>query len=60
MLHRFLVILIVCFWLAMTSLLVVREWYPESTGLNAIPVNYVGQLVFQHQQSSDLQIFSGN
>ena len=59
MLHRFLVILIVSFWLVMTSLLVVRELYPESTSLNAIPVNYVGQLVFQHQQSSDLQIFSG-
>ena len=43
-------------WLAMTSLLVVRELYPESTSLNAIPVSYVGQLVFQHQQSSDLQI----
>ena len=60
MLHRFLVILIVCFWLAMTGLLVVRELYPESTSLNAIPVSYVGLLVFQHQQSSDLQIFSGN
>ena len=59
MLHRFLVILIVGFWLTMTGLLVVRELYPESTGLNAIPVSYVGQLVFQHQQSSDLQIYSG-
>ena len=60
MLHRVLVILIVGFWLAMTSLLVLRELYPESTSLNAIPVSYVGQLVFQHQQSSDLQIYSGN
>ena len=59
MLHRLLALLIVGFWLAMTSLLIVRELYPESTSLNAIPVSYVGQLVFQHQQSSDLQIHSG-
>ena len=58
MLHRLLALLIVGFWLAMTSLLVVRELYPESTSLNAIPVSYVGQLVFQHQQSSDLQIYA--
>jgi len=59
MLNRLLALLIVGFWLAMTGLLVVRELYPESTRLNAIPVSYVGQLVFQHQQSSELEIYSG-
>lgn len=59
MLHRLLAISIVGFWLAMMSLLVVREMYPESTGLNAVALSYVGQVFFQHQQTSDLQIYSG-
>ena len=58
MLHRLAIILITGFWLAMTGLLVVRELYPEATRLNAVPVGYVGQLVFQHEQASDLRIFS--
>lgn len=58
MLHRLLAIFIVGFWLAMSSLMVIREVYPESTRLNSIPVGYVGQLVFQHHQSSHLQIQS--
>ena len=49
--------LIVGFWLAMTGLLVVRELYPDATRLNAVSVNYVGGLIFQHGQSSDLQIY---
>lgn len=57
MLHRLTVLLIVGFWLAMTSLLVVRELYPDSTRLNAVPLAYVGQLVFQHEQSSELRIY---
>ena len=44
----------------MTSLLVVRELYPESTRLNAVPVNYVGQVIFQHEQGSDLRIFENS
>jgi hypothetical protein len=48
--------LIVAFWLGMTSLLVVRELYPESTRLNDVPVNHVGRLFFQHEQGSDLVI----
>ena len=59
MLHRILAICIVAFWLAMSSLLVVRELFPESTGLNAVPLSYVGHIVFQHEQSSDLQVVSG-
>ena len=57
MLHRLTIMLITGFWLAMTGLLVVRELYPEATRLNAVPAGYVGQLVFQHEQASDLRIF---
>ena len=59
MLHRIFAMLIVGFWIAMTGLLVVRELYPEATRLNSIPVHYVGTLLFQHNQSSDLQIYDG-
>ena len=59
MLHRLVIICITGFWLAMTGLLVVREVYPEFTRLNEVPVGYVGQLIFQHEQSSYLNIFSG-
>jgi hypothetical protein len=58
MLSRLAAICITGFWLAMTGLLVVRELYPESTRLNAVPLGYVGQVVFQHGQSSDLRIFA--
>ena len=58
MLHRLLIICITGFWLAMTALLVVREVYPESTRLNAVPIGYVWQLMFQHEQTSYLNIFS--
>src|SRR5437016_4506615 len=58
MLHRLIIMLITAFWLAMTGLLVVREIYPEATRLNAVPISYVGQMVFQHEQTSDLRIFS--
>ena len=58
MLHRLIIICITGFWLAMTGLLVVREVFPESTRLNAVPAGYVGQLIFQHEQASDLTIFT--
>lgn len=58
MIHRLAIICITGFWVVMTSLLLVRELYPEATRLNAIPPGYVGQLIFQHEQSSDLRIFS--
>jgi hypothetical protein len=59
MIHRFAAMLIVIFWLCMTGLLVVREMYPEVTRLNHVPTSYVAQLIFQHQQPSDLQIYEG-
>lgn len=53
--------LIVGFWMAMTTLLIVREYYPEATNLSQVPINFVGRLVFQHNQTSDLQIWdAGN
>lgn len=56
MLHRVTALCIIGFWLAMTALLVVREVFPEFTQLNAVPVSYVGQIVFQHEQTSVLRI----
>ena len=56
MLARLVIICITGFWLAMTGLLVVRELYPESLRLNEVPLAYVGQIVFQHEQASDLRI----
>ena len=41
----------------MTGMLVVRELYPDSWRLNALPVSYLGRLLFQQMQSSDLQIY---
>ena len=58
MISRLAIICITGFWVVMTSLLVVRELYPEATRLNAIPPSYVGQILFQHEQASDLRIFS--
>lgn len=57
MLHRLFVTFIVVFWAVMSGLLVVREFYPESSRLNELPVSYVGRLLFQHLQSSDLLIY---
>jgi hypothetical protein len=57
MLHRLAAMLIIGFWLAMTGLLIVRELYPEATGLNQVPVSYIGRLVFQHHQTSSLKVF---
>ena len=56
MLHCITVMLIIGFWLGMTGLLVVREVYPEATGLNTVPIAHVGRIIFQHEQSSDLAI----
>ncbi len=56
MLSRIVIICITGFWLAMTGLLVVRELYPESLRLNEVSLAYVGQIVFQHEQASDLRI----
>lgn len=58
MFQRIAILFIVLFWLAMTGLLVVRELFPEATRLNAVPPGYVGQLIFQHEQPSDMRIYA--
>ena len=57
MLHRLVATCIIAFWVAMTSLLVIQQMYPETANINAVPMPFVGKLVFQHQQSSDLNIY---
>jgi hypothetical protein len=57
MLHRLAALLIIIFWICMTGLLVVKE--TVLTQLNNVPAGFVAQLIFQHQQSSDLQIYDG-
>ena len=57
MLHRLVATCIVAFWIAMTTLLVIQQMYPESANINAVPLPFVGKLIFQHQQASDLQIY---
>lgn len=57
MLHRLAALLIIIFWICMTGLLVVKE--TVLTQLNNVPSGFVAQLIFQHQQSSDLQIYDG-
>ncbi len=57
MLHRLAATCIIAFWIAMTSLLVIQQMYPETANINAVPVSFLGRLVFQHQQSSDLSIY---
>lgn len=57
MLHRLVATCIIAFWIAMTSLLVIQQMYPETANINAVPMSFVGKLVFQHQQSSDLNIY---
>ena len=57
MLHRLAATCIISFWIAMTTLLVVQQMYPETANINAVPMSFIGRLVFQHQQSSDLNIY---
>lgn len=57
MLHRLVATCIISFWIAMTTLLVIQQMYPETANINAVPVSFVGRLVFQHQQASDLNIY---
>jgi hypothetical protein len=56
MLYRLLTILVVAFWLAMTGLLLRKEFGPPNTALRDVPVAHVAKLMLTHEQSSDLQI----
>lgn len=44
----------------MTTLLVIQQIYPESTNINSVPISFIGGQFFQHQQSSDLEIYDLN
>jgi hypothetical protein len=52
----FLSIMIVVFWLAMTALLIQREFFPSSTGLADIPLPYLSRQIWLHEQPSELLI----
>ena len=57
MLHRLVATCIIAFWIAMTTLLVIQQMYPETANINAVPMPFIGRLVFQHQQATDLNIY---
>ena len=57
MLYRILSAGIVIFWITMTGLLVRKEWVPEDSSLRKVPLSHVLRLVFQHAQTSDLQLY---
>ncbi len=59
MLYRLLVAGIVAFWLLMATWLVRTELFPDRGTTLPVPVDYVGGLVFRHEQPSDLLLFSG-
>lgn len=59
MLHRIAIFSIIGFWLAMTSLLIIREVYPDATNLNTVPAQHAASLLFQNEQPSDLKIYDG-
>jgi hypothetical protein len=60
MLHRVAMLLIIIFWLTMTGLLVRNELAPDGSGIREVPMSHVVKLFYQHEQPSDLRIFSGS
>jgi hypothetical protein len=58
MLYRSLAVLIVLFWLTMTTLLLRRELGPGDTSLREVPVAHVVRMMLAHEQASDLQIYN--
>ncbi len=49
---------IVVFWLLMGTLLIRTELFPDRGSSLPVPVDYVGHLVFRHEQPSDLILYS--
>ncbi len=49
---------IVVFWLLMGTLLVRTELFPDRGNTLPVPVDYVGHLIFRHEQPSDLLLFN--
>jgi hypothetical protein len=59
MLYRFVAVLIVIFWVVMTTLLIRNEVAPDTSRLRDVPLSHVMKLLYLHQQPSDLNILSG-
>jgi hypothetical protein len=55
---RLLYVLIVVFWMTMMGLLIRTEMSPRGATLREVPVEHVLKLLFHHQQTSHLHIFS--
>src|SRR4051794_15685387 len=56
MLYRAFIILIVAFWLTMTTLLIRLEIAPERSKVLEVPVSHVVAMMFEHGQPSVLSI----
>ena len=48
--------LIICFWGVMTTLLVLLEVNPDKSNLLVVPPSHVLNLMFTHEQTSELEI----
>ncbi len=57
-LYRSLAAVIVIFWIAMSALLLRSELGPSDSRLRAVPAGHVMKLLFAHEQTSDLNIYS--
>ena len=55
--HRAAAAAIVLFWLVMTGLLVRMQCFPGASDLLPVPVDHLFQLMFRHEQASDLIFF---
>ena len=58
MLYRSLAAVIVIFWIAMSALLLRSELGPSDSRLRVVPAGHVMKLLFAHEQTSDLDIYS--
>ena len=58
MLYRLLAATIVIFWLAMTGLLVRKEFWPRDSSLREVPVEHVLKMMFAHEEASELQLYN--
>jgi hypothetical protein len=57
--YRILSVLIVAFWLVMSGLLLRLQFWPEESGVLAVPVEHVLRLLFTHALPSNLNIAFG-
>jgi len=59
MINRLLFIGIAGFWITMTTLLVRMQIAPRDSSLSQIPPVHILRVMFEHEQSSDLNVSSG-